>query len=43
MLARQRTIFPDTAENALKEELFGAWTGYFIDVGANYPQDMSQT
>ena len=43
MLARQRAIFPDTAENALKEEFFGARTGYFVDVGANDPKDMSQT
>ena len=44
MLARQRAIFPDTAENALKEEFFGrAQTGYFVDVGANDPKDMSQT
>jgi hypothetical protein len=42
MLARQRAIFPDTAENALKEEFFGAQTGYFVDVGANDPKDMSQ-
>jgi FkbM family methyltransferase len=44
MLAQQRAIFPDTAENALKEEFFGhARTGYFVDVGANHPTDMSQT
>ena len=40
MLARQRAIFPDTAENALKEEFFGARTGYFVDVGANDPKDI---
>jgi len=44
MLARQRAIFPDTAENQLKEEFFGgSRTGYFVDVGANDPKDMSQT
>jgi len=42
MLAGQRAIFPDTAENALKEEFFGARTGYFVDVGANDPEGMSQ-
>jgi FkbM family methyltransferase len=44
MPAQQRAIFPDTAENALKEEFFGhARTGFFVDVGANDPKDMSQT
>src|ERR1700690_3693069 len=44
MLARQRAIFPDRAENALKEEFFGgSRAGYFVDVGANDPKDMSQT
>ena len=43
ILGGQRAIFPDTAENALKEEFFGARTGYFVDVGANDPEDMSQT
>jgi hypothetical protein len=35
ILERQRAILPDTAENALKEEFFGARTGYFVEVGAN--------
>ena len=45
MFAQQRAIFPDTAENALKEEFFGhaCETGFFVDVGANDPKDMSQT
>ena len=44
MLARQRAIFPDVAETPLKEEFFGrAQTGYFVDVGANDPEYMSQT
>ena len=43
MSARQRAIFPDTAEEALKEEFFGAQPGYFVDVGANDPKDISQS
>jgi len=43
MLAGQRAIFPDTAETELKEKFFGARPGYFVDVGANDPTDISQT
>jgi FkbM family methyltransferase len=43
MLAAQRAIFPDTAETELKEKFFGARPGYFVDVGANDPKDISQT
>jgi FkbM family methyltransferase len=44
MLARHRAIFPDVAETRLKEEFFGAArTGYFVDVGANDPEYMSQS
>jgi FkbM family methyltransferase len=43
MLAGQRAIFPDTAEIELKEKFFGARPGYFVDVGANDPKDISQS
>jgi FkbM family methyltransferase len=43
MPAGQRAIFPDTAETALKEEFFGTRPGYFVDVGANDPKDISQS
>ena len=39
----ERAVFPDYAETALKEEFFGDRTGYFVDVGANDPKDISQT
>ena len=40
MLVGHRAIFPDTAENELKEEFFGTRPGYFVDVGANEPKDI---
>jgi FkbM family methyltransferase len=46
MLAQfgERAVFPDYAENKLKEEFFkGMREGYFVDVGANDPKDISQT
>ncbi len=43
MPARQRAIFPDTAEEELKEKFFGAKIGYFVDVGANDPKAISQS
>ena len=44
MHARQRAIFPDTAEEKLKEEFFaGTPRGYFVDVGANDPKAISQS
>jgi FkbM family methyltransferase len=43
MSATQRAIFPDTAEEALKEEFFGTKPGYFVDVGANDPKAISQS
>jgi FkbM family methyltransferase len=43
MSVRQRAIFPDTAEEALKEEFFGPKPGYFADVGANDPKAISQS
>ena len=46
MLARSmnRAIFPSAAEEELKEEFYGgARSGFFVEVGANDPQDMSQT
>jgi FkbM family methyltransferase len=46
MLAQfgERAVFPDYAENQLKEEFFkGTREGYFVDVGANDPKDISQT
>jgi FkbM family methyltransferase len=42
-LQRQRAIFPDTAEEELKEEFFGPKPGYFVDVGANDPKAISQS
>jgi FkbM family methyltransferase len=39
----ERAVFPDYSETALKEEFFGGRTGYFVDVGANDPKDISQT
>jgi FkbM family methyltransferase len=39
-----RTIFPDHAEDRLKAEFFGRDApGYFVEVGANAPQQGSQT
>jgi FkbM family methyltransferase len=39
-----RSVFPDHAETKLKEEFFGGVRdGYFVDVGANDPKDISQT
>jgi FkbM family methyltransferase len=38
-----RAVFPDHAETRLKEEYLGAQKGFFVDVGANDPKDMSQT
>ena len=38
-----RSIFPATEEARLKAAFFGAGRGYFVDVGANEPQDGSQT
>ncbi len=39
-----RTVFPDTAEEALKAEFFAAErSGFFVEVGANDPQRGSQT
>ena len=43
MPAGQRVIFPDTAETELKETFFGERPGYFVEVGANDPKDISQT
>jgi FkbM family methyltransferase len=43
MPARARAIFPDTAEEKLKEEFFDAEPGYFVDVGANDPKAISQS
>jgi FkbM family methyltransferase len=46
MLAQfgERAVFPDHAENKLKEEFFGgAREGFFVDVGANDPKNISQT
>ncbi len=40
----ERAIFPPETENRLKEEFFGgAREGFFVDVGANDPEHMSQT
>jgi len=40
----KRAIFPYTVENRLKEEFYGgARSGFFVEVGANDPEDMSQT
>jgi FkbM family methyltransferase len=39
----ERAVFPDYAETALKEQFFGDRAGYFVDVGANDPKDISQT
>ena len=39
-----RAIFPDEAENRLKEEFFGSsFKGFFVEVGANDPRRLSQT
>src|SRR5882724_1669628 len=39
-----RAIFPADAEDRLKQEFFQATpAGFFVDVGANAPQDGSQT
>lgn len=39
-----KAIFPYELENPLKEEFFGhARTGYFVEVGANDPEQWSQT
>jgi FkbM family methyltransferase len=40
----ERAIFPAKVEVELKDEFFGgARNGYFVDVGANEPEDGSQT
>jgi FkbM family methyltransferase len=39
----KRAVFPDYAETVLKEQYFGDRAGYFVDVGANDPKDISQT
>jgi len=39
-----RTVFPWQVENELKPELFGPLqSGFFVEVGANQPQQASQT
>jgi FkbM family methyltransferase len=39
-----RTIFPTAAETELKRAFFGAsGPGYFVEVGANQPRELSQT
>ncbi len=38
-----RAIFPDHAETRLKEDYFAGQTGFFVDVGANDPKDISQS
>ncbi len=39
-----RTIFPQEAENELKHEFFkGQDRGYFVEVGTNHPEQLSQT
>jgi FkbM family methyltransferase len=46
MLARlgERAVFPPEVENPLKEAFYGgAHDGFFVDVGANDPEVMSQT
>jgi FkbM family methyltransferase len=40
----ERAIFPPDVEDSLKDEFFaGASDGYFVDVGANDPKNMSQS
>ncbi|HEX2653459.1 MAG TPA: FkbM family methyltransferase, partial [Xanthobacteraceae bacterium] len=44
MTAAMRAIFPYHVEDKLKEEFFdGSQAGYYVDVGANDPQEGSQT
>jgi FkbM family methyltransferase len=38
-----RAMFPPNVENELKEAFFAGRTGYFVEVGANDPQYLSQT
>jgi len=39
-----RAIFPPEAEDQLKDEFFaGEHDGFFVDVGANHPKNMSQS
>jgi FkbM family methyltransferase len=38
-----RTVYPDQAEERLKAEFFGPSRGFFVDVGANHPQNGSQS
>jgi FkbM family methyltransferase len=38
-----RTVFPEDAEDRLKAEFFGGHRGFFVDVGANDPQNGSQS
>ena len=39
-----RAMFPPDMENELKEAFFaGASSGYFVEVGANDPEYLSQT
>lgn len=39
----ERAIFPPEAEDRLKEEFFAGERGFFVDVGANDPKNMSQS
>ena len=40
----ERAVFPPDVEDKLKDEFFaGARDGYFVDVGANDPKNMSQS
>ncbi len=40
----ERAIFPYDVEDKLKDEFFaGTHDGFFVDVGANDPKDMSQS
>ena len=40
----ERAVFPPDAEDQLKDEFFGGrGDGYFVDVGANDPKNMSQS
>jgi FkbM family methyltransferase len=38
-----RTVFPYQEEDRLKAEFFGSAPGFFVEVGANAPQDGSQS
>ena len=40
----ERAIFPPDVEDKLKQEFFsGVCDGFFVDLGANDPENMSQT